>query len=169
MRIVEEVTLFDQLTDPKQIASADADLAEIRLVIPTIHWPPGSDSFTINPKRKGNGVVPIKKAFALDLKARDWTMEIPLFGRRGGFDAGRPLDGAWSTLVEWETGNISSSHRSLNRLTIALIRGLAHQAVLFLAAVILGGYILVGIWELVLGAWLIRAGLRQREGVSATP
>lgn len=96
-------------------------------------------------------------------------MEIPLFGRRGGFDAGKPLAGAWSTLVEWETGNISSSHRSLNRLTIALMRGLAHQAVLFLAAVILGGYILVGIWGLVLGAWLIRAGLRQREGVSATP
>jgi hypothetical protein len=130
--IAEEVVLFDRLTDPGEIAVADADLAQIRLVIPTIHWPPGSGKFTINPKRQGNGVVPIKQAFALDLKARGWTMEIPLFGRRGGFDAGKALASAWSTLVEWETGNISSSHRSLNRLTVALMRGLAQQAVLCL-------------------------------------
>jgi len=39
-------------------------------------------------------------------------------------------------------------------------------AVLLLAVAVLGGYILVGVWDLVLGGWLIKAG-RQPEGVSA--
>jgi hypothetical protein len=39
-------------------------------------------------------------------------------------------------------------------------------AVLLLAVAVLGGYILIGVWDLVLGGWLIRAG-RQPEGVSA--
>jgi hypothetical protein len=135
MRIVEEVVLFDRLTEPEDIAAADADLAEIRAVIPTIHWPPGSGGFTINPTLMGNGVVPIKEAFALDLHDRGWTMEVLAFGRGGPgeFDAGRVREGAWSTFVEWETGNISSSHRSLNRLLLALMRGIARQGVLVLA------------------------------------
>ena len=49
------------------------------------------------------------------------------------FDAGRPRNGEWSTFVEWETGNISSSHRSLNRLLLALMRDIAHQGVLVLS------------------------------------
>lgn len=34
------------------------------------------------------------------------------------------------TVVEWETGNISSSHRSLNKMCLALMGGLADAAVL---------------------------------------
>jgi hypothetical protein len=83
----------------------------------------------------GNGVVPIKEAFALDLHARGWDMEVLAFGRSGPgeFDAARLRDGEWSTFVEWETGNISSSHRSLNRLVLALMRGVARQGVLALS------------------------------------
>lgn len=135
MRIVEEVVLFDQLTDPDHLVAANADLDEVRAVIPTIHWPPGNDRFVINPTPQGNGVVPIKEAFALDLHARGWNMEVLAFGRGGPgeFDAGRVRDGEWSTFVEWETGNISSSHRSLNRLLLALRRGIARQGVLVLS------------------------------------
>jgi hypothetical protein len=132
VRIVEEVVLFDRLTEADHIGAADADLAEVRSVIPTIHWPPGSGQFTINPTPMGNGVVPIKDAFAIDLRARGWNMEVLPFGDGGpgAFDAGRVREGEWSTLVEWETGNISSSHRSLNRLVLALMRGISRQGVL---------------------------------------
>lgn len=127
--------LFDRLTEPDEIGAADADLDEVRAVIPTIHWPPGNDRFVINPTAMGNGVVPIKEAFALDLEARGWRMEVLAFGRGGPgeFDAGRERRGEWSTFVEWETGNISSSHRSLNRLLLALMRDIAHQGVLVLS------------------------------------
>jgi Restriction endonuclease BamHI len=151
MRIVEEVVLFDQLTEADAIAAGDADLAEVRAVIPTIHWPPGTGRFTINPTPMGNGVVPIKEAFAFDLHARGWQMEVLAFGRGGPgeFDAGRLRDGAWSTFVEWETGNISSSHRSLNRLLLALKRGIALQGVLTLSDGLLYPYLTdrVGNWR----------------------
>lgn len=123
----------------------------MRAVIPTIHWPPGTDSFTINPTKMGNGVVPIKEAFALDLETRDWKMEVAAFGvgGPGAFDAGRVRDGEWSTFAEWETGNISSSHRSLNRLTLALMRGIARQGVLVLSDLNLYRYLTdrIGNWR----------------------
>jgi hypothetical protein len=152
MRIVEEVVLFDRLTQPDQIAAADADLEEVRSVIPMIHWPPGADRFTINPKRMGNGVVPIRQAFQLDLRqGYGWDTEVRAFppGGPGKFDAGRRRDGEWSSLAEWETGNISSSHRSLNRLTLALMRGIAQQGVLVLSDAALYRYLTdrVGNWR----------------------
>jgi hypothetical protein len=135
VRIVEEVVLFDRLTGASEVAAADADLDEVRSVIPTIHWPPGTDQFTISPTRRGNGVVPIREAFALDLAARGWQMEVAPFGDGGPgpFDAARDREGAWSTFVEWETGNISSSHRSLNRLVLALMRRISVQGILCLS------------------------------------
>jgi hypothetical protein len=151
VRIAEQVVLFDRLTESGHVRAADDDLAEVRSVIPTIHWPPGSDQFTINPTSQGNGVVPIKDAFALDLKARGWEMEVLAFGAGGpgAFDAGRVREGAWSTFVEWETGNISSSHRSLNRLLLALMRGIARQGILALSDALLYPYLTdrIGNWR----------------------
>lgn len=96
----------------------------IREAIAAIVWPPNNDRFLINPVRKGNGVVPIKKAFVDVLKLRGWKAEqaaIPSTGR-GRVDAA--LTTAHGTYaVEWETGNISSSHRSLMRLSLGLIKG----------------------------------------------
>lgn len=96
-------------------------------------WPPGSGKFTINPVRKGNGVKPVKKEFVKELKRLEWTIEGPaknrLDQRLGDFDAVIP--GPEGVIVtEWETGNISSSHRSMNKLTMLVADGLIAAGVL---------------------------------------
>ncbi len=48
----------------------------------------------------------------------------------GDFDFWLKSDAGFRTVVEWETGNISSSHRSLNKMCLALMGGLVDAAVL---------------------------------------
>ncbi len=91
-------------------------------------WPPGSKSFTIYPqsgKRRGegNGVVPIRAEFIRELRKRKWIIEGPaknyLGALLGDFDA--VITGPKGLIVaEWETGNVSSSHRSMNKLTMLI-------------------------------------------------
>ena len=99
-------------------------------------WPPGAGNFTIYPesgKRRGqgNGVVPIKKAAMQNLVSepvlgRRWELELlwpdETRARPGKMDAGiRGPSGV--VCFEWETGNIASSHRSLNKIALGLMRG----------------------------------------------
>jgi len=89
-------------------------------------WPPGSKKFTIYPESgkkrgKGNGVIPIRTEFVKHLQKLGWTIEGPAKNQMGEylgeFDA--VLRGpSGPVVVEWETGNISSSHRSMNKLTM---------------------------------------------------
>ncbi len=51
---------------------------EIREAIKSIVWPIGSDKFTINPIRHGNGVVPVKWAFISYLKEVSWETEVKI-------------------------------------------------------------------------------------------
>ncbi len=91
-------------------------------------WPVGSGSFTIYPESgkergKGNGVKPIRDRFVHSLEENGWTIEgkakNSLDERLGDFDA--VLQGPnGPVVVEWETGNISSSHRSMNKLTLLI-------------------------------------------------
>lgn len=101
---------------------------QIHDAVKKCEWPIGSGAFTIYPQSgkkrgEGNGVKPIRDEFATFLKGRGWAIE----GRAknnldqalGSFDAvlpgpERPI------VVEWETGNISSSHRSMNKLAMLL-------------------------------------------------
>jgi hypothetical protein len=48
----------------------------------------------------------------------------------GDFDFWFETNSCFKTVVEWETGNISSSHRSLNKMCLALMGGLVDAAVL---------------------------------------
>jgi hypothetical protein len=82
-------------------------------------WPPGSKKFTIYPESgkkrgEGNGVSPIKTEFMNQLCRQKWTLEGPvksILGQGlGDFDAVLPGPEG-PIVVEWETGNISSSHR----------------------------------------------------------
>jgi hypothetical protein len=92
---------------------------QIHTAIRSCEWPVGSGSFTIYPESgkargKGNGVRPIRNRFVQSLKAVGWTIEgkakNALDERLGDFDA--LLSGPEKPIVvEWETGNISSSHR----------------------------------------------------------
>lgn len=115
-----------------------AQSAEWQQIRQTVHeairavvWPPGAENFTIYPqsgkkREEGNGVKPIKDAAVLYLQQRGWTAEYPWpVGARvrpgkidAAFQSSRGLVG-----FEWETGNVSSSHRALNKLCLGLLRG----------------------------------------------
>lgn len=110
-------------TEEESYLSAITDIKE---GIAKVVWPLGSDDFTINPKKMGNGVKPIKKEFIDFLESKGWKVEVSVklideLGT-GPIDALLETE-AGSIAVEWETGNISSSHRALNKMALALLQG----------------------------------------------
>ncbi|MBE9019542.1 restriction endonuclease [Chroococcidiopsidales cyanobacterium LEGE 13417] len=134
MKIVREVSLisvgsFEESSDWSIVR------AEIRHAISLIVHPPGTSSFTINPSRHGNGVKPIKEACTIALRDRyGWSFETSIrYATRspGKVDATKVIDRHLFAL-EWETGNISSSHRAVNKMILGLIRGVFLGAVLVL-------------------------------------
>ena len=149
MKIVERITLLS--VGP--FSHSDYWLKRIKEIEDAVcvaEWPPGTGSFTIPPLRKGNGVKPIKDASILTLvpsgrkysderKARgadirnEWTAETP-WPSGGGAKLGN-MDAAYLgdegvVCFEWETGNISSSHRSLNKMCLGLYEGILKAGVL---------------------------------------
>jgi hypothetical protein len=78
------------------------------------------------PEPDGNGVKPIKEGLMLDLERQGYELggSALLDGNRkfGGFDAVLATKYG-PVVVEWETGNISSSHRSLNKMALFLQEG----------------------------------------------
>lgn len=95
-------------------------------------WPLGSKKFTIYPESgkkrgEGNGVGPIKTEFINQLRNSEWTLEgaakNSLGQGLGDFDA-LAVGPEGPIVVEWETGNISSSHRSMNKLTMLVSDGI---------------------------------------------
>lgn len=101
---------------------------QIDAAIKAACWPEGRSGFTIRPVRKGNGVTPIKLEFINSLTRAGWTPEAPVRigtsgGNVGNVDALREYPGRLPYAVEWETGNVSSSHRSLNKLALGIIQG----------------------------------------------
>jgi hypothetical protein len=134
MKIVQEVSLisigsFEESNDWSTIR------AEIRQAISLIVHPPGASNFTINPTRHGNGVKPIKEACMVALRDQfRWELETVIrYATRspGKVDATKVLDRHLFAL-EWETGNISSSHRAVNKMVLGLLRQVFLGAVLVL-------------------------------------
>lgn len=123
MKISEAIDLGDgkALASSDSWKSADTDVLE---AIASVVWPEGTNEFIVNPRKKGNGVVAIKAQFAESMHSRGWQVEQPFAlpsddVRPGPIDfQKKTLDGL--LLVEWETGNISSSHRALNKIAMAL-------------------------------------------------
>jgi len=117
-----------------------ATRSQIHDAILKCEWPVGSGSFTIYPESgkargEGNGVKPIRNKFVESLRTCGWTIEgkakNELDERLGDFDA--VLAGPEKPIVvEWETGNISSSHRSMNKLTLLLKTGVISAGLLVL-------------------------------------
>ena len=98
--------------------------------IKSVEWPPGSGSFTLydEPGKKrgqGSGVKPIKEACMHKLKSLGWQLETPVdiatVRRPGPMDATRPV-GDRLFCVEWETGNVSSSHRAINKMALGILK-----------------------------------------------
>ncbi len=125
MKIVREISLisvgsFEESMDWSIIRT------EIREAISLIVHPPDTSYFTINPSKHGNGVKPIKEACTIALRDRfGWNLETSInYATRspGKVDATKALDG-YLFALEWETGNISSSHRAVNKMVLGLLRG----------------------------------------------
>ncbi|MBF2017183.1 MAG: restriction endonuclease [Rivularia sp. T60_A2020_040] len=125
MKIVQEVSLisrggFEESQEWSIIQS------EIRSAISLVVYPTGASNFTINPVRHGNGVKPIKNACMVALQENfGWELETKItYATRspGRVDATKRLNGDFFAL-EWETGNISSSHRAVNKMVLGLLRG----------------------------------------------
>jgi hypothetical protein len=104
-------------------------LSDLRSSIDNVKWPPGALDFTIFDDKgrghgRGNGVTPIKKLFQSNLKEKGWILEkklgITQYKTPGKIDAMLQV-GEKYFAVEWETGNISSSHRALNKMSIGLL------------------------------------------------
>jgi hypothetical protein len=103
---------------------------ELHQGIEAVVWPPGHQRFTINPERKGNGVKPIKEGFVTVLREFGWEIEQKFPPAEGETTTKLPgkldamLDLSEQSLapfaVEWETGNIASSHRAMNKMALAL-------------------------------------------------
>lgn len=111
---------------------------QIAEAIHSVEWPPGSGSFTLHdqPGKKrgeGNGVKPIKDACMRHLSGNGWSLETPVdiatVKRPGKMDATRPMNDRLFC-VEWETGNISSSHRAVNKMALGLLEGILVGGVL---------------------------------------
>lgn len=92
-------------------------------------WPHGSGKFTIYPESgkkrgQGSGVVPIKKPCLERLTQLGWlTEKLPPL-EQGVINPG-DLDALFQCNMgfigfEWETGNISSSHRAINKLLLTM-------------------------------------------------
>jgi hypothetical protein len=105
--------------------------ASIIKAITRVDWPRGSGKFTIHPEAgkmrgKGNGVKPIKDGLIEELTKQGWkpeqNLDIATLHRPGKLDA--VLCTAHGPVaLEWETGNISSSHRALNKMALGLLKG----------------------------------------------
>jgi hypothetical protein len=119
MKIVRRLEFGQKQTGP---AWTEA-LLEVEKAIGKVAWPPGASDFTIHPQSgkktdEGNGVKPIHVAFLTALALDGWTVA----RNQLKLDAVKTLTNGYVGL-EWETGNISSSHRALNRLHLAQLDG----------------------------------------------
>lgn len=108
-------------------------LDEVKMSICSPIWPMTSDHFTINNSNKNiNGVVPIKELCYIMLEEKfNWYREKPLDVFRLEKKKGGPIDvykkfknqvTVERVGLEFETGNISSAHRSMNKLLLGIKR-----------------------------------------------
>ena len=100
-------------------------MGQIRDSIKNMEHPQGSGQFLLYNERKGNGVKPIKYSFLNDLKNNRWILEHRVDvgvtnTKPGPIDAVYPLGNKFF-VVEWETGNISSSHRAINKMVKGIL------------------------------------------------
>jgi len=151
MKLLETHTLIDAgpFTETEAWQRIDSELRE---AITSVVWPPGSSDFTIRPERMGNGVKPINEGFTAKLSDFGWDLELPFpigaearigRGGPGPLDAARDLEeyGLPPFVVEWETGNISSSHRAMNKMALGLTRGRFSGGILVLPSYALYRYL----------------------------
>lgn len=150
MQIIEALDIVQAGQFPKSKTWLKA-LADVEAAIAVTDWPFGSGKFSLNPDpgitRKGkpdrhpNGVKPIKTPMIQYLKSREWETEalprLPVGYQgqdvltTGDLDA-LLLDRDRYVGFEWETGNVSSTHRAINKLLDGISRGTLNGGILVL-------------------------------------
>ena len=101
-------------------------LSDLKEAVSSVVWPPGGLSFILNPQTgrgrgEGNGVKPIKEACMLTLEKLGWNTDERKNPLR--LDAMKTVRDNVAFGLEWETGNVSSSHRAINRLLLGHKKG----------------------------------------------
>ena len=131
-------------------------------------WPPGSGKFLIYPESgkkrgEGNGVVPIKKNCIQLLKDKGWVPE------QDDIDMAKALPDGRHFTLEWETGNISSSHRAVNKMVRGMLEGRYAGGVLVLPTRNLAQYLTdrIGNYEELQGYFKMWASVPVKDGVLA--
>lgn len=138
MKIAETVVLLQRGEFAKSVEWATIRNT-LHAAIIQAEWPIGSGKFTIYPESgkksgEGNGVVPIKAKPMQVLEAAGWALEYPWDvatktastvkngkgTKPGDIDAAKQFPHGL-VVVEWETGNISSSHRAINKIALGLV------------------------------------------------
>ncbi|MDQ0087615.1 hypothetical protein J2T12_001009 [Paenibacillus anaericanus] len=134
MNITRVKTLIDKGnfsgSDEFKIIKQNIELATF-----SIQNPPGSGKFYLHDKEKGNGVVPIKDAFIETLNKLGWEDEKIVTDpeiKKRKFDTAFKLSNGRYFGVEWETGNIASSHRAVNRIVLGILDGVIDGGILIL-------------------------------------
>ena len=131
MKIVETHDIFSagSFSDSREWQVA---CQQVKDAICSTDWPHGSGKFTIYPQSgkkrgEGNGVVPIKIPCIASLERSGWMTErLPPLDKGvihpGDLDALYKGESGYIGF-EWETGNISSSHRAINKLLLTMQLG----------------------------------------------
>ncbi len=129
MQIVREETLISRGTYSASEAWRQTR-SSLYDAIKRVDWPRGSGTFTIYPEAgkkssMGNGVGPIKIGLMEELNQQGWKREHRV-DIAEGFRLGK-VDAVLDTsdgpvALEWETGNISSSHRALNKMALGPLK-----------------------------------------------
>lgn len=148
---------------------------QIEDAIKSVEWPRGSGSFTLfdqSGKRRGegSGVTPIKEACMSRLQRFGWDLEtrpdVATLRRAGAIDA-TCVVGSRLFAFEWETGNISSSHRALNKMALGMLKGLLVGGTLVVPTRKMYAYLTdrVGNWDELEPYFDLWRALRVEEGV----
>jgi hypothetical protein len=137
---IEQIERLIDIGDFSQSTEWISMEKQITQAIQKIEWPIGSGSFTLfdqpgKARGEGNGVKPIKEACMKHLSAMGWDLEtkidIATLKQPGPIDATYKV-GNRLFCVEWETGNISSSHRALNKMALGILKKILIGGVLIL-------------------------------------
>jgi hypothetical protein len=128
MKVVEYERLLDEGRFSRSAVFKVLE-AEVMEAIDHVRWPEGSNDFTVKPVLDGNGVKVIKNGFISVLRSRGWEPEHRYAPDEegvhpGAFDASKDLHDVNLPpfVAEWETGNISSSHRAINKMGLGLLQ-----------------------------------------------
>jgi len=113
---------------------------DIATAVTAVKWPPASDDCTIYAKKDGNGVVHLKKPFLDYLELKGWKIE-PRKTAGHNYDAIITTGDGACIALEWETGNVASSHRSINRLLLGILQQEIIGGVLVVSSKALGYYL----------------------------